>query len=335
MPVIDVHCHLATPQTREKAAPHFRPEYEPYDFFMGEESKAHNSVMLPAIAPYLTEPGPRIEKMDEMGVDIQGLATFVSEYFYWVPPRLGHELARIQNDRLAQVVADHPNRFAPFGATLPMQDVDRTLEELDRVVNQLGFKGVQIGAHVDGHDLDEARFAPFFEAAEELGIVIILHPSGYPDGRHLDRYFLTNCIGNPLATMVAVTRLIFAGVFERHPGLKMLLLHGGGYAPFYAARADHTWKVRPETRTHIPEHPPSHYLKRLYFDTVVFQPLYLRHLLDVVGADRVMLGTDFPFDMGEEDPVGLVSQVEGLDEDARAAILGGNAAKVFGLEEAT
>lgn len=328
---VDAHCHLATPKTKELAAPHFRPEYEPYDYFMGDASKQQNGVMFPTIVEALTSPAARIEHMDRMGVDVQGLATFVSEYFYWTPAALGAELARMQNDNLAQAVADHPDRFVGFGATVPLQDVNLAIVELDRVVDELGFRGLQIGGTVDGHNLDEARFRPFWAAVEAKGVPVILHPSGYPEGQRIGDYFLTNCIGNPLETMVAATRMIFSGLFEEHPHLKMVLLHGGGYLPFYAARADHTWEVRPETRARIPDHPPSYYMKRLFYDTMVFQPLYLRHLIEVVGADRVMIGTDFPFDMGEDDPVALVDAVEGLTDHQRAAIKGGNALRVFDL----
>ncbi len=328
---IDAHCHLATPATKELAAPHFRPEYEPYDYFMGADSKQHNSVMFPTIVEQLTTPAARLEHMDRMGIDLQGLATFVSEYFYWTPPRLGADLSRRQNDNLAQAVADHPDRFVGFGATVPLQDVDLAIAELDRVVDELGFKGLQIGGTVDGHNLDEPRFRPFWAAVEAKGVPVILHPSGYPEGNRFGDFFLTNCIGNPLETMVAATRMIFSGLFEEHPDLKLVLLHGGGYLPFYCSRADHTWEVRPEARRRIPDHPPSYYMKRLFYDTMVFQPLYLRHLIEVVGSDRVMVGTDFPFDMGETDPLALVDAVEGLDEAAWRAVKGGNAARLFGL----
>ena len=214
---------------------------------------------------------------------------------------------------------------------MPLQDVDLAITELDRVVDELGFKGLQIGGTVNGHNLDEQRFRPFWAAVEAKGVPVILHPSGYPEGQRLVDYFLTNCIGNPLETMVATTRMIFSGLFEEHPDIKLVLLHGGGYLPFYAARADHTWKVRPETRVKIPDRPPSYYMKRFFYDTMVFQPLYLRHLVEIVGPDRVMIGTDFPFDMSETDPVGLVEAVEGLSDAERAAIKGGNAVEIFGL----
>ncbi len=329
--VIDVHCHIATPETRSLAAPHRRSEYEPYDHFMGNDSKDHNKVMYPSIADQLASPTVRLEYMDRMGVDVQGLATFVSEYFYWTPASLGAELARMQNDKLAQAVSDHPDRYVICGATVPLQDVDMAIAELDRAVDDLGAKGLQIGGTIDGHNLDEARFRPFWQAVSEKGIPVIIHPSGYPEGDRFGDYFLTNCIGNPLETMVAATRMIFSGLFEELPELKVVLLHGGGYLPFYAARADHTWEVRPETRVKIPDHAPSHYVKRLFYDTMVFQPLYLRHLIEVVGAGRVMLGTDYPFDMGEKDPVGLVDSVPDLSDEDRVAIKGGNAARVFSL----
>ncbi len=328
---IDVHCHLATPSTQEAAKIHARPEYEPYDYFMGQDSKDHNGKMFPTIVEPLTDPAVRIEYMDRMGIDMQGLATFVSEYFYWTPASLGAELAREQNDRISQAVADHPDRYVGLGATVPLQDVDAAIAEAARAA-EIGFKGLQIGGTIDGHNLDEPRFRPFFSAVADMGLGVIIHPSGYPEGQRFGDYFLTNCIGNPLETMVAATRMIFSGLFEGLPDLKMVLLHGGGYLPFYASRADHTWEVRPETRKAIPEHPPSHYMKRLYYDTMVFQPLYLKHLIEIVGVDRVMVGTDFPFDMGETDPLGLVANVEGLSDADRAAIGGGNATRVFDLD---
>jgi aminocarboxymuconate-semialdehyde decarboxylase len=329
-PTVDIHCHLATPATREQAEPHRRPEYEPYDYYMGQDSKDQNAAMFPTIVEPLTDPAARLEHMDRMGIDVQGLSTFVSEYYYWVPARLGAELARMQNDRLAQAVADHPGRFVGVGATVPLQDVDAAIAEAARV-REVGFRGLQIGGTVEGHDLDEPRYRPFWEAVADLELAVILHPSGYPESQRLGEYFLTNCIGNPLETMVAATRLIFSGLMEELPQLRLVLLHGGGYLPFYCSRADHTWEVRPETRARIPQHPPSHYMRRLYYDSMVFQPLYLRHLIEVVGAERVMVGTDFPFDMGETDPLGLLAGVEGLTPEEREAIAGGNAQRVFRL----
>lgn len=331
MTTIDIHCHLATPASRAAVETHRRPEFEPYEYFMGPDSKDHNKEFFPTIAERLSSPAARIEDMDRMGIDIQGLATFVSEYFYWAPTAAGAESARIQNDNIASVAADNPERFAAIGATVPLQDVDLAIAEMDRAVDELGFKGLQIGGTVEGRNLDEPRFRPFWEAVEAKGVPVILHPNGYPESERFGNYFLTNCIGNPLETMVAATRLIFSGLFAEHPDIKLVLLHGGGYLPFYSSRADHTWEVRPETRAAIPDHPPSYYMKKLYYDTMVFQPLYLRHLVEIVGSERVMVGTDYPFDMGETDPIGLVAATESLSEDERSAIVGDNAARLFGI----
>jgi aminocarboxymuconate-semialdehyde decarboxylase len=331
MTTIDIHCHLATPASREPVDAHRKPEHEPYDFFMGQDSKDHNKVMYPGIINQLTDPVTRLEDMDRMGVDLQGLATFVSEYHYWAPADLAAESARIQNDNLASVVAANPDRFVALGATVPLQDVDLAVAEMNRAVDDLGFKGLQIGGTIDGRNLDEPGFRPFWAAVEDKGIPVILHPSGYPEGQRFGSYFLTNCIGNPLETMVAATRMIFSGLFEEHPGIRLVLLHGGGYLPFYSSRADHTWEVRPETRIAIPDHPPSHYMKKLFYDTMVFQPLYLRHLIEIVGVDRVMLGTDYPFDMSETDPLGLIGATEGVSDEDREAMSGHNAARIFDL----
>ena len=328
---IDIHCHLATPETKALADPHKKDSYEPYSYFMGQDSIEHNKVMIPSIISQLSDPAARIEYMDAMDVDIQGLATYVSEYFYWTPAKLGAELSRMQNDKLAAACAAYPDRYMLFGATVPLQDVDMAIAEMDRAVDELGAKGLQIGGTVDGHNLDEARFRPFWQAVAAKGIPVILHPSGYPESDRFGEYFLTNCIGNPLETMVATTRMIFSGLFSELPDLKLVLLHGGGYQPFYTFRADHTWEVRPETRIKIPDHPPSYYMKKLYYDTMVFQPEYLKILIDIVGSDRVMLGTDYPFDMGETDPNGLIGAVEGITEEERVAIRGGNAASLFGV----
>jgi aminocarboxymuconate-semialdehyde decarboxylase len=331
IPTIDIHCHLATPAASEILRPHRLPEYDPYSYFMGQDSLDQNQVMFPTIVDALRNPEDRIGHMDAMGIDVQGLATFVSEYGYWAPGKVGAESARVQNNNLAQAVANHPDRFSALGATVPLQDIDMAIAEMDRVVDELGFKGLQIGGTIAGHNLDEPRFRPFWQAVAAKGIPVILHPDGYEESHRFGSYFMTNCIGNPLETMVAANRMIFSGLLEELPNLKIVLLHGGGYLPFYASRADHTWKIRPETRVNIPDHPPSYYMKQFFYDTMVFQPLYLRHLVDVVGSDQVMTGTDFPFDMGETDPLGLIDSTEGLSDAERVAMKGANAVRVFEL----
>ena len=332
-PVVDVHCHLMADAAKELIENHYSPDTilanEPYDLYAGEPTRAHNRSLAPTLLPKLRGTEHRLTEMDRTGVDVQVLATFVSQYFYWTDADLGQRLSRVQNERLAEAVAEHPDRFAAIG-TVPLQHTASAVAELEYVVDQLGFKGVQIGANVDGDDLDDPRFEPFWQRAEELGAVVLIHPSGFTEARRLDDWFLTNIIGNPLDSTVALTRLIFSGRLKQHPDLKLVVVHGGGYTPFYSARLDHGWEARPEARVNI-DQPPSTYLKQVYFDTMVFSPDQVRTLVDFAGADHVLLGTDYPFDMGEADPVGLVGQVPGLTEAERSQICGGNAQRLFSL----
>jgi aminocarboxymuconate-semialdehyde decarboxylase len=260
---------------------------------------------------------------------MQVLATYVAQFYYWTDGDLGQHLSRIQNDHLAAMVRDHPDRFAALG-TVPLQDSARAVAELEYVVQTLGFKGVQICSNVAGSDLDDPRFRPFFRRAAELGAVVLIHPNGFDQGRRLDDYWLINVIGNPLDTTVALTRMIFAGVLEELPTLKLVAVHGGGYLPFYSARMDHAWEVRPECRVNIPQ-PPSTYLKRVYFDTMVFSPDSLGQLIAFAGIDHVLLGTDYPFDMGEADPLAFLGRLRGFADSELAKIAGKNAAGLLGI----
>jgi aminocarboxymuconate-semialdehyde decarboxylase len=331
-PVVDVHNHVLTPPVEELIEQHYSREeivaHEPYDLYAGAASQAHNRSLGPSLRPKMTDADQRVRDMDAMGVDIQVLATFVSQFYYWTDGDLGQRIARMQNEWLAELAARHPDRFAAVG-TVPMQDSARAVAELEHVVDDLGFKGVQISSSVDGTDLDDPRFLPFWQKAEELGAVVLIHPNGWDTGRRLDDFYLINVIGNPLDSTVALTRLIFSGRLAQLPDLKLCVVHGGGYTPFYSARMDHAWEVRPECRANI-DQPPSTYLKRVHFDTMVFSPEQLAHLVEFAGADHVVLGTDYPFDMGETDPVGLTGQLN-LPADALAAIRGGNAARLFGI----
>jgi len=329
-PVVDVHSHILTPEVEELIGRHYPREeivaHEPYDLYAGASSAAHNRSLIPALRPKMTDAGQRLRDMDEMGVDIQVLATFVSQFYYWTDGDLGQRIARLQNDRLAEMVTRHPDRFVAVG-TVPLQDCARAVAELEHVMGTPGFKGVQISSSVDGMDLDDPRFVPFFERAQQLGAVVLIHPNGWDTGRRLDDYYLINVIGNPLDSTVALTRLILSGRLAQLPDLKLCVVHGGGYTPFYSARMDHAWQVRPECREHI-DQPPSTYLRRVHFDTMVFSPRQLDHLVEFAGAEHVLLGTDYPFDMGERDPLALT---DGLDAAGRALVRGGNAVRLFDI----
>ncbi len=331
-PVVDVHCHLMTSAATALVAEHYSADHilanEPYDLHAGTPSRERNKELGPTLLPKLRDLEPRLADMDRMGVDIQVLAPFVSQNYYWTDPALGQELARLQNDRLAEAVADHPDRFAAIG-TVPLQDTNTAIAELEHLVGHLGMSGVQISSNINGLDLDDPRFRPFWARAEELDAVVLIHPSGFTDGRRLDDWFLTNLIGNPLDSTIALTRLIFSGRLAEYPSLRWIVVHGGGYTPFYNARLDHGWENRPEARVNI-DRPPSSYLKQVYFDTMVFSPRELSHLIDFAGPGHVLLGTDYPFDMGETDPVGLTSRVALSGEDL-ARVRGATAVEVFRL----
>ena len=329
--MIDVHNHSSSEAARSLVEASYSPEQiranEPYEVYLGESSRTSNRAR--TSRPKMLDTDLRLADMDRMGVDVQVLATYVSQLHYWVDGELGQRIARVQNERLAEMAAQAPQRFAAIG-TVPMQDAGRAVAELDHLVNDLGFKGVQISSNVAGRDLDDPRFRPFWKRAEELGAVVLIHPNAFTQGERFQDYFMVNVVGNPLDSTLALTRLIFSGVLAQHPALKVCVVHGGGYLPFYSARMDHAFEVRPECREHI-EEPPSTYLKQVYFDTMVFSPRLLRNLVEFVGADHVLLGTDYPFDMGDDDPVALVDSVEGLDETERRMIRGENAARLFSI----
>jgi aminocarboxymuconate-semialdehyde decarboxylase len=213
--------------------------------------------------------------------------------------------------------------------TLPLAHPEAAVIEARRVAG-LGFPVVEIGSDVNGLDLDHPMFEPVWEVLEELGLVTILHPAGFTEAKRMSDYYLVNVIGMPLSTTLAVTRMILGGVFERHPRLRMLLIHGGGYLPFYSARTDHAFRHRPELRRHI-DHLPSEYLANLYYDITVFDAELIRQLVVRFGAERVLLGTDYPFDMGLTDPLALLGEAR-LDQRQRRMIAGENALALFGLD---
>jgi aminocarboxymuconate-semialdehyde decarboxylase len=328
--VIDVHCHLLVPEAARLVQPHFCPEFEPATRFTTARSAEINAAMMKEIYGRITRVEDKIADMDRMGVDLQVLSPAPPQYYYWAEPDLGREAARLINDKIAAVVAGHPDRFAGL-CTLPMQAPELAVLELRRAVRELGLRGVEISSNVAGEELSAERFRPFFAAAEELGILVFLHPLGFTHGERLREYYLNNAIGNPLESTIAVSHLIFGGVLDRFPGLKICVAHGGGYLPTYSGRLDHVHRVRPECQ-HCTRK-PSEYLRELFYDTVVFDAAQIGYLVRQYGADHVLLGTDHPFDMGEPDPVGLVGRVPSLTQEERAKIIGRNAERLLGLRK--
>lgn len=327
---IDIHCHVASLDAQSLAEPYFTPDKDPFVRYSGPASAAYNETHFSEILPKLTQVDERLRDMDRTGIDIQAISVAPPQYYYWAEPDLGVKLARLQNDNLARIVAEHPDRFVGLG-TVPLQDVGATLDELDRIADDLRFPGIEICTNVDGRDFDDPRFLPFFERCRDLDLAILVHPDGFTHGERLSDYYLINTIGMPLDSTLFLARVIFGGVLERFPELKLCVVHGGGYLPSYPARYDHAWRQRADVRARIPDRPPSAYLKRLYFDTMVYDSYELATLIERYGAERLMLGTDYPYDMGEDDPVELICSVEGLSDHERALILGGNATRFLRL----
>ena len=328
--VIDIHCHRECTTAAELVKPEAeRLGRKPLQFG-NELTKEVNRRQLEAIRPKMDDIDVRLADMDSMGVDVQALSVSPYHMFFWLEGDLGEQAFSTINDDLASLVASHPERFVGLGA-VPMQDAEAAVRELKRCSTDLGFRGVEISTQIEGEELTTERLEPFWEAAEELGIVVFIHPTGFthPD-RFKDHYFF-NTVGHPLEETICAGRLIFDGVMERHPDLKVVFAHGGGYLPMYAGRFDHAYHAREDVRHGLPR-PPSEYLAMFYFDTMVFARDQLGFLVDKYGADHVLLGTDYPYDMGEDDPRGLISGVDGLSDDDRALIEGGNAARLLGLD---
>lgn len=324
---VDIHAHMIVPEVVDLVRDEFDPALDPFLRY-GGASTAYNEALASTLVPLLTDVALRLATMDRQGVGCQAVSIAPPQYHYWARPELGAEIARVQNDAIAALSAAHPGRIVGLG-TLPMQSPRHAVLELDRITAVLGFRGVSINPSAEGHDYDEPAYDPFWRRIEELDAVVVLHPNGFSDGRRLSPYYLINVVGNPMETTVALSRLVLGGVLERHPGLKIVAVHGGGYLPFYMDRMDHAYECRPEVREHI-SRPPSEYLKELYFDTVVFGA-GLKALVDRVGADHVLLGTDYPFDMGERDPIGHIGQLAGLTDDERSLMTGRTAARLLRL----
>jgi aminocarboxymuconate-semialdehyde decarboxylase len=329
-PVIDIHCHVVTPAAGALVKDIFDPKFEPYMSFHSAESTEIDNQQAAKIGPLLTSVAARLTVMDREGIDIQAVSTAPGQYYYWADAEIGRRTARLINDNIASIVAGNPERFVGL-ATVPMQAPELAVAELTRAVKELGLRGVEIGPNIAGAELSEERFRPFFAKAEELGILIFMHPHGFTEGRRLAKHFFSNIIGNPLDTTIAVHHLIFGGVLEAYPKLKICLAHGGGFAASYSGRMDHAHGMRPDARSVIAKKPTS-YLKKLYFDTIVFTHHQLEYLTALYGSDHILLGTDYPFDMALPDPVGFVSSAKKLSPADKACILGGNAAKLLGLK---
>jgi aminocarboxymuconate-semialdehyde decarboxylase len=325
---VDIHCHVLTPEAAALVKDAFDPSREAMLAFSNEATRVVNRKQEETIRAQLTSVATRLRDMDKAGIDMQAISPS-PQYYYWADPELGRETARLVNNRIAEIVASHPDRFVGMG-TVPLQAPALAIAELERMVKELGLRGVEIGTNVAGVDLSDERFRPFFAKAQELDILIFMHPAGFTQGQRLADHYFINVIGNPLDTTVAVSHLIFGGVLDAYPKLKICLAHGGGYAAAYSGRFDHAHAARSDCRRLIKQRPTT-YLKKLYFDTVVFTHHQLEYLANLYGSDHIILGTDYPYDMALPDAVKFVETAKLAAAD-KAAILGGNAARLLKIK---
>ncbi len=269
----------------------------------------------------------RLASMDAQGVDIHALS-LTTPMVYWASPALGQKLSAAFNEGCAAYHEAHPDRFLGL-AMLPMQAPELAVEELARAADLPGIRGVYMATHIEERELSDPALFPVYERIEDLGWTIFLHPTKVGDAKRLKKYYLTNFIGNPTESAIAASHLIFGEVLDRFPKLTVCLPHAGGSFPYLIGRITHGWGVREECR-HL-KTPPEEYLRRFYYDTITHAHPALDYLLGLVGADRVMLGSDFCFDMSYEEPVEFIKSHPGLDAAQRDLILGGNAARLLGL----
>ncbi|GAA5044781.1 aminocarboxymuconate-semialdehyde decarboxylase [Thermocatellispora tengchongensis] len=330
IPTIDAHAHVLLPAIEQAVAG--RPglaEHRELDARRnGPASLAASGQMIKERLARLTRVEARLADMDAAGVDVQIVSPSPSHYHYWADPELARTVCRLAGEGTAEHVAQAPGRLHGLGL-VPLQHPDLAVEALDHALS-LGLKGVEISSHAPGRELSDPAYEPLWARAEETGAVIFLHPFGCTLDERLDRFYLSNIVGQPVENAVALSHLIFSGVLDRHPGLKILAAHGGGYLPTYLGRADHGWKVRPEARECA--EPPSAYLRRIWFDSLVYQAPALRALVEAAGPGQVVLGSDHPFDMGVDDPLERL-RAAGLDPDTYDAIRGGTAVRLFDLKD--
>jgi aminocarboxymuconate-semialdehyde decarboxylase len=330
--VVDIHCHYLNPEVNAKTAHLNAASYDPTVIFATDITNETNTAQMKTRAPKLMGVEERIKDMDKMGVDIQAVAPAPYHYFYFTEADLGASLARDVNDGIANVVAANPDRFVGMGS-VPLQNAELAVKELEYCVKTLGLKGVEICTNVNGKNLTDPSLGleKFFAKANELGCVIFMHPLGFTQGDRLRNHYFNNVIGNPLETTVAVSHLIFDGIIQRYPKIKFIAAHGGGFLAHYWARMDHAWGARKDCRTVIKKKPSS-YLEKIYFDTITHDSEMLGNLIRRFGADHVMLGTDYPYDMADDHPLDTIRGVKRLSAEDRKLIEGGNAVKMMKIK---
>ena len=270
------------------------------------------------------DPEIRIKESNEVGVDIQVLSTIPVMFSYWAKPENTYDLSRYLNDHIAGVVDRYPTRFMGLG-TLPMQSADLAIKELERCVNELGLQGVEIGTHIDELNLDDSQLYPVFEAAQELDASIFVHPWDMMGRERMPKYWLPWLVGMPAETSLAICSMIFGGIFERLPKLKVCFAHGGGSFPSTIGRIEHGFKVRPDLCAIDNNINPKKYLGRFWLDSLVHDEMAMKYIIDLIGEDKIVMGSDYPFPLGEHHPGALIESIEDMNNYVKEKLLWKNA----------
>lgn len=327
MPVIDTHAHIIIPEILREAKP--SEEWRPRVVWEnGKQFVEYGPKRIGSATREFVNPETILDELKKSGVDAVLLCPWVSLVRYEATPEESLDACQVQNDALCSLVKKYHGQIAALGM-IPLQNVPLAIKELERLIKS-GLKGVEIGTHVNGVYPGDARFRPFWEACESLDAFVFIHPVEGGGRAELRDYYMWNVIGNPMETTVAAGHLILSGVMDAYPRLKILLAHGGGALPYLHGRLDRGFKQRPEINKVI-SRPPTDYLKHFYFDTITHDAAILKSLVDLVGADRVLLGSDYPFDMGNENPVELV-RAANLGVENENKILEKNSMQLFGWE---
>ncbi len=326
-PVIDFHTHINMPEIQAwirdnaKGPRKPRPRVSP-------ASAAFQKRQDKTVQSRSTDMRARIRDMNKLGIDIQVISAHLTHFCYWASAHKGLEVAKIFNDRAAEIVGDHPDRFVSL-ATVPLQAPKLAVRELERAIG-LGHRGVQISSRTEDKELGDASLEPFWEAAEAFGLPVYIHPHGFTATERMGDYFLWNSIAQPLEEAMAMSSIIYSGLLDRYPKLKIVMAHGGGFLPYYAGRVDRAFEVRPETRANI-DRKPSAYMRKFYYDTCVYNADMVEFLAKKVGIGRIIMGSDYPVFLKEPDPVAFVKKVRGLKAADRRRITGGTAARLLKL----
>ncbi len=273
----------------------------------------------------------RVRELDKMQIDFQAISPSPILLFYWDLADPAAYFSRLQNEAIQQAVESRPDRFVGFG-TVPLQSIPEAIA-ITKEAHQLGLKGLEVGTHIQGKPLDDPSLEPFYAAAQELDLLLFVHPiEGGDPPETLTSGILGNVLGFPYKTTLMIERMILKGIFERFPNLRLCLAHGGGYLPFNIWRLDHAHTLRGDLRKLAPQK-PSAYLKKMYYDSIVHSVVALQFLVQVVGADRVVIGTDFPMGMGDKEPVSKIKSMNTVTSEEQEQILGGNALRALGIDD--